>query len=1046
MDLSQAGPHFTWTNNQDNNPISKKLDRVMGNSVWISGFPNSHVFFETGGVLEHSRMVTQLHAPMPSNPKPFKFFTHVVSHPEFLEVVRQVWSSSPGLFHSRSALKLFHWKLKMLKSELRLLNREAFGDLRTRVKKAYEDLCEKQNSAMQNPSTDTFEEASDAWEHWHHISGIEEQLFYQKSRVQWLGLGDRNTNFFHKTCQSRNSRNAIRRLVTADGRIITELEDIKAEAVAYYEEILQGQSVAVGEVTQDDLEDILDYRCTSEDAARLTTPVSAEEVRDALFSMPANKAPGPDGFPMEFYKAAWTVVGKDLITAIQSFFLFGFLPRSINATLLSLVPKTTTAEKMSDFRPIACCNVVYKIISRIMAHRLKAILPPSIELNQCAFVEGRLLLENVLLATELVKDYHKPSISSRSAVKLDISKAFDTVNWSFVEITLRAMNIPAQFVTWIMRCIDTATFSVSINGELAGFFPSSRGIRQGCSLSPYLYVIVSNVLSKLLNRAVLSRSIGYHPMCQDIRLTHLSFADDIVVFTDGLPSSLTSTLEVFQSFAEMSGLCINVAKSTVFAAGRGKGALEEAAIAAGLSVSALPIKYLELPLTTKTMTCSDYEPLLLKIKSRFQSWTSKALSFAGRLQLINSVIASVTNFWCSAFSLPQGCTDEIESMCSAFLRSGSPNITTKAKVAWSEVYKLKSEGGLGVRSIREVSTVFALKLIWRVFSDPGSLWVKWVNQVLLRNNSFWDAREGTAGSWVWRKLLQLRPLAKKFIRMAVHNGSTTKFWTDIWHPLGRLIEVMGEHGRLKLGINRNATISELLSSSGWRLRNTRDRHIQHVIDQIKALGLCLNPAVEEKVQWMKKEGEYGMDFSAKATWSNICTSHNTVPWHRLIWFSQGVPRYSFITWLAIKDRLSTGSRMRAWGIEQGCLLCGERHEDRDHLYFACPYTYTLWLRVLGSLLQPAPSPDWNENLSRLGASTHNRLTSILLRLALQVTIYYIWRERNERRHNQMVRPVEHLYKIIDKTIRHRILSTRYHEKPRLVGLLQCWFSTRSGGS
>ena len=102
--------------------------------------------------------------------------------------------------------------------------------------------------------------------------------------------------------------------------------------------------------------------------------------------MPANKAPGPDGYPMEFYKAAWPVIGKDLITEIQSFFLFGFMPHSINATLLSLVPMTTEAEKMTDFRPIACCNVIYEVISKIIAKRLKATLPEAIELNQRAFV------------------------------------------------------------------------------------------------------------------------------------------------------------------------------------------------------------------------------------------------------------------------------------------------------------------------------------------------------------------------------------------------------------------------------------------------------------------------------------------------------------------------------------------------------------------------------------------------------------------------------------------------------------------------------------
>ena len=131
------------------------------------------------------------------------------------------------------------------------------------------------------------------------------------------------------------------------------------------------------------------------------------------------------------------------------------------------------------------------------------------------------------------------------------------------------MNIPEQFVTWIMRCMHTAAFSVSINGELEGFFSSSRGVRQGCSLSPYLYVIVSNVLSKLINKAVTTRRIGHHHMCQEVNLTHLSFADDIIVFLDGSPSSLNGALEVFQNFANISGLCINVA-STGFSAGGGE--------------------------------------------------------------------------------------------------------------------------------------------------------------------------------------------------------------------------------------------------------------------------------------------------------------------------------------------------------------------------------------------------------------------------------------------------------------------------------------------
>lgn len=125
------------------------------------------------------------------------------------------------------------------------------------------------------------------------------------------------------------------------------------------------------------------------------------------------------------------------------------------------------------------------------------------------------------------------------------------------------MKYPDLFVTWIMSCIDTAAFSVSINGELKGFFGSRRGIRQGCSMSPYLYVIISNVLSNLLNKAAANDLIWYHAQCQEVNLSHLSFADDIIVFTNGFPASLRHVLLVFEEFASLSGLQINIAKSTV---------------------------------------------------------------------------------------------------------------------------------------------------------------------------------------------------------------------------------------------------------------------------------------------------------------------------------------------------------------------------------------------------------------------------------------------------------------------------------------------------
>lgn len=112
--------------------------------------------------------------------------------------------------------------------------------------------------------------------------------------------------------------------------------------------------------------------------------------------------------------------------------------------------------------------------------------------------------------------------------------------------------------------------------------------------------------------------------------------------------------------------------------------------------------------------------------------------------------------------------------------------------------------------------MFALKLIWRIFEESDSLWAAWVNHYLIRDVSFWDVKIRSAGSWVWNKLLKLRPLAQRFLRMEIHNGKSVRFWSDLWHPLGRLIEVIGERGIFKLGISKSARISDVINENGWR--------------------------------------------------------------------------------------------------------------------------------------------------------------------------------------------------------------------------------------
>lgn len=208
-------------------------------------------------------------------------------------------------------------------------------------------------------------------------------------------------------------------------------------------------------------------------------------------------------------------------------------------------------------------------------------------------------------------------------------------------------------------------------------------------------------------------------------------------------------------------------------------------------------------------------------------------------------------------------------MCSAFLWSGSPNKTSSSKVAWSEVCCPYEKGGLGIRRIHEVTTVFVLKLIWRLCSNSSSLWGSWVKQYLLRDESIWDVKDTGLGSWVWRKLLRFRPLAKQFVRMNIGNGQTVEFWTDLWFPKGRLIKLTGPIGTRKMEVRRCARICDVLIDAVWYIRVFRDQHIASLMQEIKGLPLILSEHVPDGLLWKFGPDAYSDRFISSETWHQI---------------------------------------------------------------------------------------------------------------------------------------------------------------------------------
>nr|GEX34492.1 hypothetical protein [Tanacetum cinerariifolium] len=200
---------------------------------------------------------------------------------------------------------------------------------------------------------------------------------------------------------------------------------------------------------------------------------------------------------------SWNIIGEDVCNAVKEFFSKGKLLKELNATLITLVPKVSTPNKVSEFRPIACCNVVYKCISKVLTNRIKSSLENIVDKNQSAFIPNRQITDTILLTQELMKGYDCINGPKRCSMKIDIQKAYDTRNWKFLENALRLFVFHPKMVHWIMTYVSTPSYTICLNGERHDYFKGGRGLRQGDPLSPHLFTLVMEVLNLILHQEFL---------------------------------------------------------------------------------------------------------------------------------------------------------------------------------------------------------------------------------------------------------------------------------------------------------------------------------------------------------------------------------------------------------------------------------------------------------------------------------------------------------------------------------------------------------------
>ncbi|XP_074262990.1 uncharacterized protein LOC141585836 [Silene latifolia] len=384
--------------------------------------------------------------------------------------------------------------------------------------------------------------------------------------------------------------------------------------------------------------------------------ISQAEIKDIMLNIPNDKAPGPDGYFSKIFNDTWDTVGDD------------------------------TSEAIMDFlRQDLCSN------------KLSAILPDLISPNQGGFIQGRSIMENILICQDIIRLYGRGNVYSICLFKIDFHQAYDTIEWKFPYQMLTAMKFPEEFRQWVMQCVTIASFSLNLN-------------------------------------------------------------DDLLLFCKRDAQSLMTMLRTFSTFSLSSGLKISKGKSNAYFNGVKSDLKADIFQVSGFVEGQLPFKYLGVPIKTTRLTAQDCKPLIKKIVSKIRGLGARKLSYAGKLVLVKAVLKTCHIYWSSMFILPKGVTAKIEAICRNYLWDRGVYYLKTPLVSWDKVCTPTKEGGLGLKKEAVWNQAAIGKLVWSISSSPDQLWVRWVNHIYVKNKAWNDYVPLEDSNWYQRNICQTKDI------------------------------------------------------------------------------------------------------------------------------------------------------------------------------------------------------------------------------------------------------------------------------------------------
>ncbi|CAL9001349.1 unnamed protein product, partial [Prunus brigantina] len=986
-----TGYPFTWSNKRkDTAHVEARLDRGFGNLALMQHWGNftSHhlVAFSSDHhpILIASDGLQGVNARGPRGRRRFQFEEAWTKEDDCGEVVRQSWlqAGSPLSNIASCASNLTRWCARK------------GGQAPQQVKELRLQLASLQSD---DPSTQTYLARNLVEAKLDKCLEQEEIYWHQRSRVNWLQHGDRNTSFFHKQATSRRKKNALVGILDENDRCQRESAQIGGVFVKFFTNLFTSdRSVADVEVFN-----AVQARVSSRSYNNLLLSYSKDEIELALKSIGPSKAPGPDGMPALFYQNYWDVVGQDVSDLCLRVLNGSEGVHEFNHTLVALIPKVQSPTRVSEYRPISLCNVLYKIISKTLANRLKKVLPEVISEFQSAFIPNRMILDNVLAAFETVHCLKRRGKTGKKKLilKLDMAKAYDRVEWQFLEQMLRVMGFPIRFVQLIMGCVTTVSYSLLIQGQPFGKIIPSRGLRQGDPISPYLFLIVVEAFSALLQQAERdSRLHGVSIAPSAPPINHLFFADDSLLFCNaGTPEAL-ELKRIFGVYEAASGQKVNFGKSALCFSPSTPRVLQDD-IRQLLNVALVPCheRYLGLP----TIVGKDKKKLFRTVKDRVwakvNGWQGKLLSKAGKEVLIKSVCQAIPSYSMSVFRLPVGLCREIESIIAKFWWSKNDGRGIHWKT-WSLMCHHKSDGGLGFRELTSFNQALLCKQGWRLLEFPHSLIARMFKARYFPQSDFLSASSGPLPSFTRQSLLWGRDLLRLGLRWCIGDGRLVNIYGDPWVPYDRFFTIQSVPT-----LPATSRVCDLMTASGgWDVGRVYATFSFPEAEAILSIPL-MGDTLDRRIWNFTANGRYSVKsgYWAALEYKRLeelsagsvagPSSYSLKSWKHL-WKLKVPPKVLHLLWRVAHDILPSKEVLfrRRITHEEGCFRCVGARETTLHALVGCAVCLQVWealdFPAEFLLLSIADAGTWMDAVWSIIPPDMQPL--------FVVTVWVLWNERN----------------------------------------------------